>query len=407
MMKTKDLPEITSALYQKLKADGYSETVLNNTKWILEHFGNYCVKKKISEITVPVAATFVQECFGFDYYNLNTRMQSVLRRPLMILIEFEESGNYLKTHQKGSTTEIPLIYKDIFLQYRDSINKMTLCQNSKERKLWVFTKYFTYLENQGIIHLKEIPFEIVHNYINSLDTYAPSTLRCIKGILREIYDWLYSLEYISFSGRQIFPLIRKDSRNKLISYYSTSEIQQLLSSVDTETRSGKCVFAVISLLTYLGMRAGDVIRLKFSDIDWNNNVIHYNQQKTGNPLSLPLLDEVKYPLIDYIKNGRHESADPEYVFVTLYAPYTRYKCTSSIFGMVEKCMVVSGINYEGRHHGPHSLRHSLATNMMSENVPISAIANILGHSSTRTTEIYLTVDETHLKELSLEVPYVR
>lgn len=44
--------------------------------------------------------------------------------------------------------------------------------------------------------------------------------------------------------------------------------------------------------------------------------------------------------------------------------------------------------------------------MMSENVPISAIANILGHSSTRTTEIYLTVDETHLKELSLEVPRV-
>ena len=50
---------------------------------------------------------------------------------------------------------------------------------------------------------------------------------------------------------------------------------------------------------------------------------------------------------------------------------------------------------------PMSLRHSLATNMMSENVPISAIANILGHSSTRTTEIYLTVDETHLKEISL------
>lgn len=42
--------------------------------------------------------------------------------------------------------------------------------------------------------------------------------------------------------------------------------------------------------------------------------------------------------------------------------------------------------------------------MLSENVPISAISNIMGHSSTRTTEIYLTVDETHLKEISLEVP---
>lgn len=48
----------------------------------------------------------------------------------------------------------------------------------------------------------------------------------------------------------------------------------------------------------------------------------------------------------------------------------------------------------------------MATNLMSKNVPISAIANILGHSSTRTAEIYLTVDETRLKELSLEVPGV-
>lgn len=407
MMKTKDLPEITAVLYEKLQSDGYSDTVLDNTRWILEHFENYCVRKEILEITVPVAAAFVQECFGFDYYNLTARMQSVLRRPLMILIEFEESGNYLKTHQKGSTTEIPLIYKDVFLEYREAVNGTSLTQNSKERKLWVFTKYFEYLETQGITELKNIPFQAVHDYINFLDFYTPATLRCMKGILREIYDWLHSRQYIPFSGRQVFPLIRKDSRNKLLSYYSKAEVQQLLSSVDIETHSGKCAYCVICLLAYLGMRAGDVIRLKFSDIDWSNSLIHYNQQKTGNPLSLPLLDEVKYPLIDYIRNARHKSADPDYVFVTLYAPYTRYQCTSSIFRMVEKCMTVAGISYEGRHHGPHSLRHSLATNLMSENVPISAIANILGHSSTRTTECYLTVDETHLKELTLEVPHVQ
>lgn len=166
------------------------------------------------------------------------------------------------------------------------------------------------------------------------------------------------------------------------------------------------MYAAVCLLAYLGMRVGDVIALRFRDINWEKGTISYAQQKTGNLLTLPLLDEVKFPLIDYIRNGRHESADPEYIFVTMYAPYTRYTCTSSMFRMVEKCMQTAGIRYEGRHHGPHSLRHSLATNLLSENVPISAIANIMGHSSTRTTETYLTVDETHLKEISLEVPNV-
>ena len=64
----------------------------------------------------------------------------------------------------------------------------------------------------------------------------------------------------------------------------------------------------------------------------------------------------------------------------------------------------AGIDYSNKHHGPHSLRHSLATNLLNENIPISSISSILGHSNTKTTEIYLTVDEKHLKELSLEVP---
>ena len=81
VMKTKDLPEIAAALYEKLKADGYSATVLDNTRWILGHFGNYCLRNGIPEITPSVAAVFVQDCFGFDYYNLTARMQSVLRRP--------------------------------------------------------------------------------------------------------------------------------------------------------------------------------------------------------------------------------------------------------------------------------------------------------------------------------------
>jgi len=166
------------------------------------------------------------------------------------------------------------------------------------------------------------------------------------------------------------------------------------------------MYCVICILAHLGLRAGDVINLKFSDINWNTETISIVQRKTETPLSLPLLEEVKYSLIDYIKNGRNESADEEYIFATLYAPYTRFHCTSSLFRMVDRCMETAGINYEGRHHGPHALRHSLATNMLKENVPISAIANILGHSSTRTTEIYLTVDETNLKEISLEVPCV-
>lgn len=406
MMKTKDLPAVASALIAKMKADGYSQSRLEDTTWILGHFGYYCNKHGIELITVPVAVEFVRDSFGFDYYNTTSRFQTILRRPLLILFEFHEFGNYKKTHQRGSTTQIPLVFETVYREYVSHVNCMPIGIKTRERKIWSFTKYLEYLEASGITELSRIEHGTVHEYIASLTGYAPATLRITRTNLREVYDWMFEKRYIAFSGRQMFPLIRKDPRNKLLSYYSKAEIQQMLSCIDTGTASGKCMYAAICLLAYLGMRVGDVIALRFCDIDWTKGSISYAQQKTGNPLTLPLLDEVRFPLIDYIRDGRHESADPEYVFVTLYAPYTRYTCTSSMFRMVEKCMQTAGINYEGRHHGPHSLRHSLATNLLSENVPISAIANIMGHSSTRTTEAYLTVDETHLKEISLEVPNV-
>ena len=405
-MKLNELEPTMLALYQRMASDNYSDTVIGNTKWILKHFRKYCISNRIEVITVPVMVKFLHEKYDIDYYNTITGMQTVLRRPLLILMEFYGSGNYCKTHQRGSTTEIPLIYKEFFLKYRDFVNEMDVCIESKKRKLWIMTNYLRYMEEKGIVQTIDIKINDAHNYLNSLAGFVPATKRTIATVLRESYDWMYHEKMIDFSGRQAFPLIRKDPRNKLLSYYSKEEIEDILSCIDTDTVVGKRYFFIVSLMAHLGIRVGDVVNLKFSDIDWNNNTINIIQEKTKRPLTVPLVDEVKYPLIDYIKNARHDSEDKEYVLITSYAPYTRFHNTSSIFRIVTRCMEMAGIQYEGRHHGPHALRHSLATSLMNENVPLSAISNIMGHSSTRTTEIYLTVDETNLKELSLEVPDV-
>ena len=83
IMKTKDLPNVASALIEKMKSDGYSSSRIEDTTWILEHFFNYCVKHDIIQVTVPIAVEFVQESFGFDFYNTTSRFQTVLRRPLL------------------------------------------------------------------------------------------------------------------------------------------------------------------------------------------------------------------------------------------------------------------------------------------------------------------------------------
>lgn len=405
-MKTKMLPDIAQGLYARMHAEGCGKESIDTARWIINHFQNYCIVHGLEDTGVPEAVRFVNDCFGFDYYHASTGSQMAVRRPLLILFEFEECGHFLRIHQKPAYDDIPPAFSCLFLSYRKEIKTLNLAAGSQRSKLGMFVRHLKFLADQGIETTDDFTPECLYSYFNSLNgNYAKSTIASIKSSLRDIYNWMYNNGYISFSGNAALPYIRKDPRDKLVSYYSKEEVDQLLSCIDTNTDYGKCVYAVICIIAHLGLRAGDITRLKFSNIDWEHNRIQLVQQKTGEPLSLPLVDEVKYPIIDYVKNARPDSIDSEYIFITANAPHTRYHSASAIHRMVTGSMKIAGIEFEGRHHGPHALRHSLATSLMNENVPLSSISGILGHKSTKATEVYLTVDETHLKELTLEVPH--
>jgi len=405
-MKTKKLPDVAQGLYDRMSFIGCSQDVINTARWIISLFQNYCIDHDSEDSGIPEAVNFVRDCFGFDYYNADTDAKKAIRRPLLILFEFEETGTFFRHHPNPAYAEVPPDFEGLFLAYRQQVNTLNLAPSSQRSKLDVLVRHLKYLAGKGIEHSSDITPQCLYEYFESLDrNYSSQTIAWIKSSLRDTYDWMYDSGYIFFSGKAAIPYVKRDRRDKLISYYSKEEVDQILSCIDTMTSYGKCVYAIVCIIAHLGLRAGDVIRLKFSNIDWEHNRIHLVQQKTKEPLVLPMVDEVKYPLIDYIKNGRPDSVDKEYVFITVNSPHLRYHSVSAIHRMVTYCMIIAGIEFEGRHHGPHALRHSLATNLLNENVPLSSISSILGHKSTVSTEPYLTVDETHLKELALEVPH--
>lgn len=102
-MNTQDIEAIMTGLLQKMKSDGYSKTVMSNTIWIISHFKKYCTEMGIITVTVPVMAQFLREKYDIDYYAPSSAMQTVLRRPILILYEFYLTGTFCKTHQKEKT----------------------------------------------------------------------------------------------------------------------------------------------------------------------------------------------------------------------------------------------------------------------------------------------------------------
>ncbi len=150
------------------------------------------------------------------------------------------------------------------------------------------------------------------------------------------------------------------------------------------------------------VRSSDIRNLTFKEIDWDNNTINLTQYKTRKELTLPLLAEVGDAIIDYVKYGRPVSKSKT-IFLSAHPPYGQISA-SGISSIVTCRIYEANIEYKGRHHGAHALRHSLATALMNNGVHMPVISEALGHAETQSTMYYLGIDVTHLPECSLAVP---
>ena len=108
-------------------------------------------------------------------------------------------------------------------------------------------------------------------------------------------------------------------------------------------------------------------------------------------------------LLDYIKNARPESDCPN-VFIRLKKPYIPYSMNDHFGDKIFPFFELAGVDTKGKHHGLHSLRHSLATNLFVSGTPVNEIAVILGHTSVESTKTYVWSDIEHLRIAALEVP---
>jgi integrase len=160
---------------------------------------------------------------------------------------------------------------------------------------------------------------------------------------------------------------------------------------------GKRDYTMILFAVRYGIRSCDISNLKLSDIDWDNWQIEFRQLKTGGLLRLPLLEDIAQSLMDYYKYGRPKTACQN-IFIRHCAPYNDIPCISYL----GKYFSRAGIDVSGRKHGLHSLRHTLASRLLEENVDLLTIADILGHLDIHTTNDYLHIDIENLKKCALD-----
>jgi integrase len=169
-------------------------------------------------------------------------------------------------------------------------------------------------------------------------------------------------------------------------------IARLLRSCDPCSRAGRRDRAVLTLLSRLGLRAGEVRALRLEDIDWRAGEITI-RGKGSREEQLPLPVDVGEALADWLRDGRPR-CEHQLVFTLVRAPDTGLS-TTGIAGIVHAACKRAGLPKTG----PHRLRHTAATEMLRAGASLSDVGQVLRHRDADTTAIYAKVDRHALAAL--------
>jgi integrase len=228
--------------------------------------------------------------------------------------------------------------------------------------------------------------------------------RC--GTCSGLRSFLRYLRAAGWIDRDLASCVSSPSRywnESIPSAFTEAQVKAMLASTRRDRgRAGRRDYAILMLLATYGLRAGEITRLRLSDIDWRRERFRVTQSKTKRSSYLPLTSAVGEAILDYLRHDRPESVHRE-VFLRANAPFSPFARGSSLTTVVGRRMQRAGVTATGK-HGAHAFRYARAVGLLRAAVPLKTISDLLGHSTSAATEIYLKLDTDELCEVALDVP---
>jgi integrase/recombinase XerD len=223
-----------------------------------------------------------------------------------------------------------------------------------------------------------------------------SAARDLAARLRRLLRYLHVVGVIEVPLVWAVPPVADLRGRSLPKAVSPEVITALLASCDVELVIGRRDFAVLLLLSRLGLRAGEVAAIGLDDVDWRAGelLVHGKGHRED---TMPVPVDVGEALVEYL---RVRPASEHRAFFLL---------AQSPFGPVSSHVVAMIVRRACRRArirevGPHRLRHTAATEMLRASVSLEEIAQVLRHRQLQSTAIYARVDLDSLRELALPWP---
>jgi len=404
------MPQITfQELTEKLEAElnrlHYTEATIVSYRRVWKHLSHFLKDKGTEYFTEELGMQFLQDRYLFlDREKAGTLNQSLINllRVVRMLGDFQHHGSILRRYYKHKELLTIEQYKSIISQFQQHCQERQYSKVTCNHYRKIAERFLSFLESQAVMQINQLTKAHIPGYVTTLAGYGYKTVELQLCGLRCFLRFIHKNQWHTEALVDVVPSIKARKQTRIPSVWKPEDVEKLIEAIDRGNPSGKRDYAMILLAARLGMRTIDIKRLQLSDLHWPDSRIVVRVSKTGKVLTLPMLPDVGWAIIEYLKNGRPKVESP-YVFLRHLAPLLPFSEEDRLNQIIAKYMRLAHIPISPhKKRGMHSLRHTLATKLLAENTPLPIISDILGHANTDSTAVYLKVDIDQLRRCALD-----
>lgn len=245
----------------------------------------------------------------------------------------------------------------------------------------------------GLVDLSEASAVGVRSYVTRLGgRYAPESVKLMATAIRSFLGFAWVSGWTTCDLRSAVGPVVTHRSGHLPKAIAGGDVQRLLASPDRGTRVGVRDYALLLLLSRLGLRAGEVARLCLEDIDWSSATLT-STIKGGGRLTVPIPEDVGQALVAYLRRRPEGLACREVFLQVRGAPVPM--TSRAVTQVVARHGARAGLGTVRAHR----LRHSTARAVLDAGGTLAEVGELLGHRGRQVTMVYASFDLAALRAL--------
>jgi site-specific recombinase XerD len=256
-------------------------------------------------------------------------------------------------------------------------------------------------EFRNYLQLKNYQKNTIKQYINKTRQflgYQEKTGRTITDYCQELQSrnlknsslntYLLAIKsysrYLQDTQKQTLSVnvLRKKVVFETVDYLTTEEIKILFQSTQKRPYYHHRDQAVLGSLYHLALRASEAVNLKIKDIDFENKLVFIEKSKTGHQRQVPMNESVTAIFKSYLSQRKDSKAISDFLLI---GQRGKLKSVCSVESILKVITQQSGLQ---KRVYPHLLRHSIATHLLQNGMPLEKVSQFLGHKNIGSTQRY-------------------